>query len=123
MTINQENLALLRAALVKAEADDQFDINSFRHECGSPACIVGWVTHLRDPKDHRDHQRNQKENAAWLGVTEFAIEKIYIGWVGFDWANPTTGNRTASTPPFSAVLAFLDIMHDQNRVPYWREVQ
>lgn len=123
MKINQENLALLRAAIVEAENQDTFDINLFRHECGLPSCIIGWVSHLRDPKDRLNHYAAKKENADWLGVNVDELEEIYIGWAGWLWLHPTTGERTISTPPLSAVLTFLDIMRDQDRVPYWWDVR
>ena len=118
--INQANLALLREALVEAEANDQFDITQYRHDCGSPSCIIGWAVHLSNAPQLSSYPVAND----WLGLTMEELDRIYIGWTGYKWPHPTPTRPkfTASHPPFSAVLEFLDIMRDEDRVPYWREV-
>ena len=118
MKINQANLALLRAALVEAEANDQFDITKYRHDCGSPSCIIGWAVHLSNAPRFEGHAVAND----WLGINMEELDRIYIGWTAYDWPHPTLPKDTTYMPQFSAVLRFLDIMRDKDRVPYWREV-
>ena len=118
MKINQENLALLREALVRAEANDQFDITKYRDDCGSPSCIIGWAVHLSNAPRFEGHAVAND----WLGINTEELDRIYVGWFGIDWPHPTLPKETISIPQFSAVLEFLDIMRDQDRVPNWREV-
>jgi len=82
--VNQVNLALLRETLIAAEAVGEFDIDTYRNECGSPSCIIGWV----------DHLARGETAPEWLGVSVYSASHIYVGWMN--------GGR----PDFPTVLRF-----------------
>lgn len=108
--MNLENLKTLRDAI---EKDNTFNMNTYTHGCGTPACIAGHASHLlgfTEPHETTDAYKSCL--ATYLDISAAAAEEISVGFSYYD----TEQNKEAHSdddsfqPKKREALAMLDYL-------------
>jgi hypothetical protein len=113
--MNLPNLGTLIVTVEASVKADTFDMCSYKHDCLSPACIIGHAAALaNDGLVPRNHIVMMKTAADYLGITYEDAVEIGIGWAG-------TRVEPSLAPTDQQALAYLKLTQKIEHFISWPE--